>query len=288
MTINPWGVSSETGTLTDVLLCRPDHYRYIPSNTVAEHTLASGAQADAKALKDQFQQMEAALDQAGVRRHYLIPDADLPYQVYTRDSSQMTPWGATLTLLARHERRGEYAAVLAFYARVGIPMWKMGTVGTFEGGDIHIIRPGLCVVGVSAARTNPRGAEQFAGWLRAQGWEVRLQPIDEHFLHLDLLFCMVTDRLAVACEDVLDEEFLGWLRDRQIAIEPVPYKHAMQLGCNLLALGGDRVLSPSGSVDLNRRLRAHGLTVLDPDLSVFTAGGGGAHCMTMPLHRLAD
>jgi arginine deiminase len=285
MTINPWGVSSETGTLTDVLLCRPDHYRYIPSNTVAEHTLASGAQADAKVLKDQFQQMEAALDQAGVRRHYLIPDADLPYQVYTRDSSQMTPWGATLTLLARHERRGEYAAVLEFYARVGIPMWKMGTVGTFEGGDIHIIRPGLCVVGVSAARTNPRGAEQFAGWLRAQGWEVRLQPIDEHFLHLDVLFCMAAPGLAVACIDVLDPGFVAWLGARGIRTIPVPYREAMRLGCNILALGRDRVISSRGSVGLNAALRAEGLAVLDPELSLFAAGGGGPHCLTCPLAR---
>ena len=32
-------------------------------------------------------------------------------------------------------------------------------------------------------------------------------------------------------------------------------------------------------------LRAEGLTVLDPALSLFTAGGGGPHCLTCPLLR---
>ena len=32
-------------------------------------------------------------------------------------------------------------------------------------------------------------------------------------------------------------------------------------------------------------MRARGLEVLDPDLSVFTAGGGGAHCLAQALRR---
>jgi arginine deiminase len=31
-----------------------------------------------------------------------------------------------------------------------------------------------------------------------------------------------------------------------------------------------------------------GLTVLDPALSLFTAGGGGPHCLTCPLSRLEE
>jgi arginine deiminase len=32
-------------------------------------------------------------------------------------------------------------------------------------------------------------------------------------------------------------------------------------------------------------LRAEGLAVLDPELSLFTLGGGGPHCLTCPLAR---
>jgi arginine deiminase len=45
------------------------------------------------------------------------------------------------------------------------------------------------------------------------------------------------------------------------------------------------VLSSSDAETLNAALRARGVTVLDPGLSMFTAGGGGAHCMAQALRR---
>ena len=39
-----WTVSSETGALTDVLVCPPDHYRWIPTNTIVRRTLAEAQQ----------------------------------------------------------------------------------------------------------------------------------------------------------------------------------------------------------------------------------------------------
>jgi arginine deiminase len=65
----------------------------------------------------------------------------------------------------------------------------------------------------------------------------------------------------------------------------VTYRDAMRLGCNILSLGQGRVVSSRGSTTLNAALRAEGLTVLAPDLSLFTAGGGGPHCLTCPLLR---
>jgi arginine deiminase len=53
----------------------------------------------------------------------------------------------------------------------------------------------------------------------------------------------------------------------------------------VLALGRDRVVSPAHSVRLNAALRAEGITVLEPNLNLFSAGGGSVHCMTMPLKR---
>lgn len=280
-----WGVDSETGVLRDVLLCRPDHYAWLPYNTVARGTLTSGAAIDDDALHQQFREFEAALEEAGVARHYLDPDPRLPYQVYTRDSSLVTPWGAVVLQLMRPKRRGETASVVAFYDGRGIPRFRWSTAGSVEGGDIHMLRPGVLVVGCSGERTTREGAEQLCDWFRDAGWETRIEPFAEHFLHFDLLFCMVERQLAVACTDVLEPDFLDWVRARHIELIPVPYRETMNLGCNLLALGGERVISPSGSRELNRRLRAHGIRVLDPDLSLFTKGGGGAHCMSLPLRR---
>ncbi|MCG8358712.1 MAG: arginine deiminase family protein [Kiloniellales bacterium] len=285
-----WSMDSETGLLQEVLLCPPEHYDWLPLNAVAEATLSGGLRLDLQAAQAQYGEMVDALEQAGVTCHFLEPDAELKYQVYTRDSSQMTPWGPAVTQLHKPQRRGEYAAVIRFYQERGEGVWRYCTSGTLEGGDIHIIRPGLLLIGYSGGRSNEAGARQFARWFEAEGWEVRLQPFAEHFLHLDVMFCMAAEGLAVACTEVMDDGLTDWLRGNGIRLVPVHYKETMQLGCNLLALGGHRVISPRHNAKLNERLRAEGLAVFDPELDLFTKGGGGVHCMTMPLKResLAD
>jgi arginine deiminase len=279
-----WSVDSETGRLREVLLCRPDHYRWLPYNTVAQQTLAEGQPFDSQQLHREYREFEDALKGADVGCHYLELDEKLPYQVYTRDSSLMTPWGPVILQLMRPQRRGEVRPVVEFYERRG-PRWQWCTAGSIEGGDIHIIRPGLLLIGYSGERTSEAGARQLASSFEAKGWEVRLHSFQEHFLHLDVLLCMAAPGLAVACVDVLDDSLQAWLKAKAIELIPVPYRETMQLGCNLLSLGDDRVISPRQNRALNERLRAHGLNVLDPELSLFTRGGGGAHCMSMPLAR---
>ncbi|WP_137180541.1 dimethylarginine dimethylaminohydrolase family protein [Roseomonas sp. AR75] len=284
-----FAVASETGRLREVLVCPPDHYRWIPTNAVARRTLAEGAAPDAAAFAAQHRELVAALEQGGARVHALPAAPHLPYMAYTRDQAVTTPWGPVLCQLERPQRRGEYAAVLDWHAAQvadgGSAFWRKSSAGTLEGGDIHLIRPGLAVIGVSGGRTDEAGAAQLAAWLEAEGWECRLQPFDEHFLHLDLLFCMAAPGLALACPEALDDGFLAWLRGHGIRWIPFGYREAMALSGNILALGDGRVISSRGSTRINAALRAEGLAVLDPDLSLFAAGGGGPHCLTCPLLR---
>ena len=109
--------------------------------------------------------------------------------------------------------------------------------------------------------------------------------LPEHFLHLDVLFCMGAPGLAVACVEVLGDDFAGWLKARGIRVIEANYREVMAMSCNLLALGADRVISPRHSARINAVLRAEALKVLDPELDLFAGGGGSVHCMTMPLAR---
>lgn len=281
-----WRVDSETGRLRDVLLCRPEHYTWIPTNDIARRTLSEGVRFDPVAIAEQYREFEHALEQADVRLHFLPPQQELPYQVYTRDSSQMTPWGVARTRLAMPQRRDEHPVVEDFYRQHGVPVWREAPDGLLEGGDIHIVRPGLLIVGQSGGRTDAAGAESLAGAFRAEGWDAVVVPFPEHFLHLDVIFSMAADGLALACTDVLDDDFLAVLGARGIRVIPVSYKEAMNaMACNVLALGDGRVLSPRHSIRVNEALRAEGIEVFDPELKMLAAGGGSAHCMSMPLRR---
>lgn len=271
--------------LRDVLLGRPDNFRWLPTSSISKATLASGAVFDHGLAMRQHAEMADAYEQAGVTVHYLEPDPALPYQVYARDSSFMTPYGAVVTQMAQWWRRGEYAPVIRFYQEMGIPIHRMVTAGSFEGGDFDVIEPGCVLVGYCGERTQEQSARQVGSWFEAEGWEVRLQPIAEHYVHIDLMVCMLGPKLAAVCLETTDDGVLEWLRGKGIELVPVSYRDTMKLGCNVVALGDDRILSTAESADLNARLRALGFTVFDPDVTMFTLGGGGVHCMCQSLRR---
>ena len=81
------------------------------------------------------------------------------------------------------------------------------------------------------------------------------------------MVCMLAEKLAAVCLDTTDPEIVAWLESKRIEIVPVSFRDTMGLGCNVVALGNDRVLSVAQSKELNAKLRALGFTVYDPDMS---------------------
>ena len=197
----------------------------------------------------------------------------------------MTPGGAVVTQLKQPWRRGEYAPVIRFYEGAGIPLRGMITAGAIEGGDVVLVAPGTMLIGNGEERTEAEGARQLADWMEADGWEVRIEPIPGRFVHIDVLVSVLAPGLAAVCVEAASGGLVAWLRGMGFELIEVSLADAMTLGVNAISLGDERVLSTAASTDLNGRLRALGLEVLDPDLSAFTAGGGGAHCLAQALRR---
>ena len=101
-----WGIKAQTGVLTDVLLGRPDHFRWVPLNSISAVTLANqeqlGLHFDSQKAMQQHQRMVEMYEANGVRCHFVDANEGLPSSVFTRDSSFMTPWGAVITLSLIH------------------------------------------------------------------------------------------------------------------------------------------------------------------------------------------
>jgi N-dimethylarginine dimethylaminohydrolase len=230
-------------------------------------------------------EMLDAYRQAGVATHFLKADPSLPYQIFARDSSVMTPWGAVIMQLQKSYRRGEYAACLQFYLDAGIPIYDCVTAGNVEGGDFMVLKPGVAACGYSGERSIEPAVRQLQRWFEAEGWEFYTYAFDSHFLHLDVQMGMLAEGLAVVCVEAVEPELVDWLRAKGIRAIPVPYSDAMQLGTNVVALGGERVLVPASSKNLVAACRAEGLTVYDPDVSMIGNGGGAVHCMCQALKR---
>ncbi len=288
-----WGVQAQTGVLTDVLLGKPDHFNWVPLNSVSAVTLANQVQMghhfDKQLAMKQHRQMVDVYEENGVRVHFAEADEGLPSSVFTRDSSFMTPWGAVIASIQTPPRRQDYSVVSEFYRNAGIPIWKWVTAGHFEGGDFVILKPGVALLGWAGDRSTKEGAEQVERWLKEKNWEVLVTPIPPQFVHMDAVVVMLEKGLALVCEDALQPYALDYIKEEHgIDVIKVSYADCVKLGGNLVSLGNKRVLSMGHNVNVNRQLRDAGFEVTAIDYDMFALGGGGVHCSCHELHREPD
>ncbi len=284
-----WGINNDYGTLTDVLLGKPDFFQWVEAGPLIGRTLANahktGAKFDLQLAMAQHAEMVSVYENNGVRCHYLDADKVLHRNFFARDSSAMTPWGALICHMQLKVRRADYITAIKFYQDNHIPIWQFASAGHFEGGDFNIIAPGKVLIGYCGERSEKAGSEQVAEFVRAEGWEAVVAPISREFVHMDGLIVPLAKNLAVACIDAMEPWLVDIIKGWGIEIVDVSYNEAKNLGVNLVALGNDKVLSMVGAVDLNAKMRALGFEVYDPDMSMFTLGGGGVHCLCQALHR---
>ena len=287
--LNGWGLDNDYGRLHDVLLGQPLYYRWAEAGPIIQRTLENQARTgvafNLQTAMAQHADMVRIYEDAGVTCHYLEADEALHRNFFARDSSAMTPWGALICHMQLKCRRADYVTAIKFYQDNDIPIWNYATAGHFEGGDFVILEPGTVLIGYCGERSERAGAEQVAAWVRDEGWEAQVAPISREFVHMDGLVVPLAPKLLVACLDALEGWLVAWLREKGFDFVDVGYAEARNLGVNLVALGEDRVLSMKGSSELNQKLRALGFEVFDPDMSMFTLGGGGVHCLSQALRR---
>lgn len=278
-------VSGETQALRHVLLSSPLHLQAVPCCSATQRSLRCGFEVSPAGAMAQHRALCAALEQAGVVCHLAPAAADMPDLCFSRDTLAASPWGLVVLNPALPHRRREVDQAVAAVAARGIQPTRRIRGGSIEGGDICVARPGLLVIGCSGERTDEAGATEFARPFAADGWDVVLCHFDPHFLHLDTIFCMLDDHTALACTDVLEDEFITAMAARGITLIPVTYKEARGLGCNILSIDGRTIIVADGHPRVQQVLRRHGYDPVPVDVSQFTACGGGIHCLTMPILR---
>ena len=285
----PWNIQAQTGVLTDVLLGKPDYFRWVPLNSISAVNQANqeklGYRFDQREAMRQHRHMVEVYEQNGVRCHFVDANEGLPSSVFTRDSSFMTPWGAVIASIQTPPRRQDYSVVSEFYRNSGIPIWNWVTADHFEGGDFVIVKPGVALLGWAGDRSTQAGAQQVAGWLKEKAWEVFIVPIPPQFVHMDAVVVMLEQNLALVCEDALPAYAIQWLDQLGIERIIVPYADCVKLGGNVVSLGNRRVLSMAHNININARLKDAGFDVIAIEYDMFAIGGGGVHCSCHELRR---
>lgn len=278
------GVTSEYGRLRKVALCKPDYYRWLPINEPATKVIREGQTFELGEARKQHREFSDMLISAGVDVLTIECRKGCHYQVYTRDIGVSTKKGVLLGRFRESLRKGEEDFAEEAFTKEGIPILGRALKGSLEGGDIHYVDDETVAIGVGARSTieGIKAAEKAF-----KGLDLRIIPVEfpEKYLHLDLLFVVIGERICVACIESLPNAFIEILRDKRFTILEVSEDEAMELKNNVLSLDGKTVVSFKQNMKLNEKMEALGFEVLKPEINIFTRGGGGPRCLTFPLER---
>ena len=284
------GVNSEYGKLRKVLLCRPDYFRWEPTNEIAKTYLKLGQTFTIEEAQKQHQEFSDAFRSAGVEVVYVEPTEGLSLQLYTRDLGKNTRKGVLLGKFMWLVRQGETSVYEKFFTDLGIPIFGKVTKGVFEGGDVCYLDNETMVCGVGGRRSDKEGIEQARKLLR-EGLGLNLTTVElpAELVHLDGVFLRIAEHVCLARVEALPSHFLKMLKDRNIEVIDIPKEEAKEyvwhLNCNVVAIDDKTVVSFKENVNTNGRLEALGFEVLKPDISILSRGGGGPRCSCFPLER---
>jgi N-dimethylarginine dimethylaminohydrolase len=240
----------------------------------------------------QHRRMIEALEKAGAEVVSLAGDEELSLDgVYTHDASLVTNHGAVLMRMGKKARAGEPPLHGRFYENLGIPV--LGTIeppGTTESGDMVWLDERTLLVG-RGYRTNQSGIEQLRALLAPRGIDVIAAPLPhgpgpDACLHLMSLMSILDEQTALVDLSWIAVPTVELLSDRGYQWIEIEASERDTMACNVLSLGGKRLLALEENELTNSRMRERGFTVETfPGSELCQNGGGGPTCLTRPLVR---
>jgi len=140
-------------------------------------------------------------------------------------------------------------------------------------------------------RTNAAGIEQMHALLAPKNVEVLSVPLPygsgpDACLHLMSLISLLDEKTALVDLPWLAVETVELLKARNFDFVAIDDSERDTLACNVLALGGKRLLAIDENHRTNDRLRCAGFDVRTfPGAELCVNGNGGPTCLTRPLLR---
>lgn len=278
-------VYNSTSKIKRMLLGKPTYHEILPVSDVARDLVDANTKQDRETKFKQHAELESVFVDLGIPVSWVEPmDPNVHWQMFTRDFGTNTPEGILLGKFRYSERFGEVPVAENALRNQGEKILpKHITRGCVEGGDCYWIDENTLLIG-NGNRSTMSGFENAREIMAEYGKRVFVIEFLSKWNHLDIIFSPVAEKLCVVCEDAVPGYFLGFLDALGWEQIRVPGEYALKCEVNMLALGDDKVLSFRGN-RLNPILKAHGLTVYDPEYSYFTSAGGGPHCSTFELER---
>lgn len=279
-------VPNATNVLEKVLVCSPKYYVFNAINEITKSWMEKGESEQNELMVKEWNYLMDAYRENGVEVVEMEPDPSMQVQTFARDFGGCVKEGAIIGRFRHPARQCETAAYEAKLKEIGVPVICRCNAGCFEGGDIWMIDEHTIAFGL-VDRTDEAGIANMREQLWKYGYTVVGVPCPPANLHLDMVFNIVAEKVCIAAVDELPYQFIEMLKRRHFEIIPVESELVFKHGCNVQALGDDKVLAIKNNKVVNDKMRAIGLEVIDVDLCQILKAGGGPHCMTFPIKRKA-
>jgi N-dimethylarginine dimethylaminohydrolase len=293
MSIEKYNGHSMTGELLRVMVCQPRHAGWDRSEPpTAWRELGFHHAPDFRLAQAEHDALCGQLKEAGADVVCLPAVDSLSLDaVYTHDASLPTDHGLILMNPGKRSRVAEAQAHAKFAAHLGIPvLGEVRALGNSEAGDMVWLDSRTLLIGCGY-RTNQIGISQMRQLLAPTGVEVLSAPLPygpgpAACLHLMSLMSMLDEQTVLVDLPWLAVETVEYLRSRGLRLIEIEYAERDSLACNVLSLGGKRVVALSENAATNQKLRDAGFDVRTFSGSELCINGsGGPTCLTRPLLR---
>jgi N-dimethylarginine dimethylaminohydrolase len=281
------------GPLQRVLVCSPRSAGWNQPERVARwRDLGFHHAPDFATAQAQHETLCHELTAAGAEILELAASPELSLDAaYAHDASLATDFGLIVMRPGKANRvfEGQHHGEYCF--RFGTPTF--GTIvapGTTEAGDILWLDAKTLLVG-NGYRTNAAGIAQLRDLLASKGVDVVSAPLPygpgpSACLHLMSLISLLDEKTALVDLSWLAVETVESLQSRGFQFIQIDDSERDTLACNVLALGGKRLLAIEENHKTNDRLRQAGFDVRTfPGSELCINGSGGPTCLTRPLLR---
>ncbi len=284
---------SMVGVLQRVMVCSPAHAGWKDSTRVDRwRELGFLREPDFEIAQLQHEALCRELRVAGAEVMELPPSDSLTLDaVYTHDASLLTDFGVILMHPGKTNRIEEAKAHGDFCRSLSIAiLGKVEAPGSSEAGDIVWADSRTLLVG-NGYRTNAAGIAQIREFLAPKNVDVisaslPYGPGPSACLHLMSLMSVLDEETVLVDLPWLSVETVELLRSRGYRFLEIDASERDTLACNVLSLGGKRLLALEENQRTNRRLREAGFDVRTfPGSELCINGSGGPTCLTRPLLR---
>ncbi|MFX0087865.1 MAG: dimethylarginine dimethylaminohydrolase family protein, partial [Candidatus Hodarchaeota archaeon] len=226
-----------------------------------------------------------------------------PNLVYTRDSGTVTSAGSIQMRMANQIRTPEPLLVTQGLKKLGIPLlYEINSPGLLEGGDFVYPDENTLMIGYST-RTNEEGALQAASTILKNtliktivlvplpSWRVHLDG-GLMFIDKDLFLCHPESvetfpiRVHRQNEDIRIMRLMEFINENFDAEKITITDNELYLfGANVVCLDKRKCAIYEWNERIINELKERNVDILDIEGGELSRGGGGPHCMTLPILR---